>query len=64
MYYSEAVDIMEKRITALIPHEPCILKYTNAWQLWRLPGFHCKDLKPTTFQATIALFRAQEKWNA
>ena len=47
-------------ITELIPRHPGILRMTDPWELWKIKEFECKDLG--TFDATIALFRAQKKW--
>jgi hypothetical protein len=66
MSYDEAYEgianELVKRITALIPEHPEILKLNDPWKLFKVPGFNCKDLGPSLFQAGWALARAIQLW--
>lgn len=55
-------DELVKRITDLIPTHPEILSLDDAWGLFKVEGFDCKDLGPTLFQAQWALAKAKKDW--
>jgi hypothetical protein len=57
--YSTTSDALVERIRALIPAHPEIVAFTDAWQLFTVPGFKCDDLALTMFQAAWALAKAQ-----
>lgn len=57
--YGFTADVLTQRILALIPAHPEILTFTNAWQLFKVPGFECRDLEPSMAQADGTLAKAQ-----
>lgn len=59
MDYTDTADALVARIDALVPAHPEILTLTSAWELFRVPGFHCDDLQPSAFQAGWALAKVQ-----
>jgi hypothetical protein len=56
MTYERTCDELTQRIVAL---GPCILELTDAWQLFKVSGFECRDLQPSMAQADGALAKAQ-----
>jgi hypothetical protein len=56
MGYAETCDELTRRIVALGPQ---VLTLTDAWQLFKVPGFECGDLQPSMAQADGALAKAQ-----
>lgn len=56
--YEKSGDELYRRILALGPQ---ILELTDAWQLFKIPGFECRDLEPTMAQADAALALAQQR---
>ena len=57
--YEKTADELVRRISALIPTHPEIMELEDAWGLFKIEGFKCKDLGPTLFQAGWALRKAQ-----
>lgn len=57
--YRFTADLLTQRILALIPEHPEILTLTDAWQLFKVPGFECADLQPSMAQADAALIIAK-----
>lgn len=57
--YAFTADALTQRILALIPAHPEILTLTDAWQLFKVPGFECGDLAPSMAQADAALAKAK-----
>lgn len=62
MSYEKTADELTNRIFALIPDHPEILDIDSPWALFKVPGFDCKDLEPTLFQAGWALSAAKRKY--
>jgi hypothetical protein len=60
--YEWTANELVKRITALIPKHPEILKLENAWGLFKVEGFKCDDLGPSLGQAQFALAKAIQQW--
>ena len=50
------------RILRLIPQNPKIMSITNAFDLFKIPGFECSDLKPSLAQAIGALSWAKSQY--
>lgn len=61
--YTETVELLAARITALIPEHPEILEMESAWDLFKVLGFVCDDLGPSLFQAQYALAKAKITYN-
>jgi len=61
MDYESTADELTRRIEALIPEHPEILKMDNPWPLFKVPGFTCEDLGPSMAQASFALGKAQAR---
>lgn len=57
--YGFTADTLTQRILALIPEHPEVLTLTDAWGLFKVPGFDCADLQPTMAQAYAALANAK-----
>lgn len=61
--YASICDELASRITNLGKSNPeikqKILAMDDAWDLFRIPGFHCGDLGPSMAQAYGALRAAQ-----
>ena len=62
--YNGVAEELAKRILALIPDNPQLLEMTDCWELFKVPGFNCKDLGPTMFQAGWALNKAKHDYKA
>lgn len=60
-YYQSTADELVKRIVALIPTHPEILKMSDPFALLSIDGFECDDLQPSLFQAQWALAKAKAK---
>lgn len=60
--YVATADELVKRITALIPKHPELLTMADPWELFTVPGFECRDIGPTLFQAGWALRKAQQDY--
>lgn len=56
MTYASTIEALTHRIVALGPQ---VLTLTDAWQLFKVPGFECRDLQPSMAQADIALATAK-----
>ena len=56
--YQEVAEVLVNRIVAL--GAEVILPLESPFDLFRVPGFFCDDLKPTLAQATFSLARAKE----
>jgi hypothetical protein len=55
---------LERRILALIPDHPEILDMADSWDLFKVPGFKCSDLRPSLAQAAMALASAKNQHNS
>ena len=55
---------LAERIFDLIPTHPEILTMEDAWPLLRISEFKYADLQPSAFQATWALGKARQLWQA
>lgn len=62
--YKDGADELKRRILALIPDNPKILRLESVWDLLDVPGFKCDDLQPTHTQAAAALAAARSEWRA
>lgn len=62
MTYDDAAHKLRDRILALIPAHPEIMVMTSAWDLFKVDGFHCKDLEPTLAMASCALASAKNAY--
>lgn len=62
--YTAVAGELKRRILALIPAHPGILEMGNAWQLFKVAGFHCEDLAPSMAQAHAALSEAKAEYRA
>lgn len=58
MDYQSTADELANRIYDLIPQNPQILDMEDVWDLFKIPGFKCKDLQPSMAQAMFALNKA------
>lgn len=59
--YTATAEELASRITALIPTNPQIMRDDfGAWDLFKVDGFKCDDLAPSSFQAGWALRKARE----
>ena len=56
MNYKATADTLTDRIVALGPQ---VLDLADAFQLFKVPGFECRDLAPSLAQADFALSAAQ-----
>jgi hypothetical protein len=57
--YASVGHELRDRIVALIPTQPQILELEDAWGLFKVEGFDCKDLGPSFAQAQWALSAAK-----
>ncbi len=64
MLTDNVIDILARRIFEKIATNPEILKMTNPWDLFDVPGLEIEDLQPSLAQARHALIRAQECYEA
>lgn len=56
--YAHTADVLTQRIVDL---GTVVLDIDDPWQLFNIPGFNCKDLEPSLYQAGYALRAAQQK---
>ena len=54
--YTNTADELTTRIVALGPQ---VMEIASAWDLFKVPGFHCQDLQPSLFQVQWSLSRAK-----
>lgn len=59
--YEATANELSRRIEALFPAHPELLKLTDPWALFKIPGFKCDDLQPSLWQAAAALACAQDR---
>ena len=57
--YTSTAEQLRDRIVALIPDHPEILEMVEAFDLFKVEGFQCKDLDPSLAQAQWALSAAK-----
>ncbi len=62
MSYESTADELSIRILKLIPNNQNILTMESAWDLFSVPGFQCKDIGPSAFQAGWALRDAVQRY--
>ncbi len=60
--YETVAQELKRRILALIPDHPEILEMTDAWDLFKIPGFNCSDLDPSLAQADAAFVHAKAEF--
>ena len=58
--YVKTADLMVERIRTVARTQPQILKLSDPWDMFKVPGFKCDDLEPSLFQASWALSKAKE----
>jgi hypothetical protein len=59
--YTYTTDRLADRIFELSKTRPEVLQLTDPWALFAVPGFDCRDLKPSFGQAVCALAQAKQK---
>ena len=62
--YEACANELQRRILALIPDNPGILKMDSPWDLFGVDGFKCDDLQPSMGQAAWALDRAKKEYKS
>lgn len=62
--YVEDAEQAVKRIMALIPAHPEIMKIESPWMLFQIQGFNVSDLGLSAAQAAWALKEAQVRYGA
>jgi hypothetical protein len=58
--YEATADALVKRILEAFRAHPESASITDAWDLFKVPGFKCSDLEPSLAQAGWALSRAKK----
>jgi hypothetical protein len=57
--YNAVGNALVDRIMALVPANPWLLYLESPWEVLKVPGFDCEDLRPSHFQMCWALARVR-----
>jgi len=60
--YVGTADALVERILATFKAHPEAAQLTDAWDLFKVPGFTCDDIGPSLAQADGALGKAKRIW--
>jgi hypothetical protein len=60
--YVKTADALVTRILETFEAHPEAAAITDAWGLFKVPGFNCDDIGPSLAQADWALGRARAIW--
>jgi hypothetical protein len=60
--YEATIERLIGRILETFAAHPEAAKLTDAWSLFSVPGFHCRDLDVSMGQAMVALAEAKRRW--
>lgn len=59
--YASVAERLVERILQVAKERPEILDLTDAWDMFDVPGFWCRDIGPSMFQAQWALAEAKRR---